>query len=414
MRPRVRGIDLIVRALGHPRLADERLGEPVGVMHIVEAEAALDAEPRMVCRARPALGIKQLVVLDLEGDLAAHPAIGADAVDLAVRFLGEALARVEHGRGHERARGAGLHAFAAGNAGALAHRVVEVEDDLRMMAAPRHADHVVDLDLAAGADAEIAVDAGVEIDAHRGMAVVLGGRGANRETRELDRECIGPAPELGLGVVRGRTRRLVGHEQLHHHLARRLGALGAGRDHHPRCGLADAGGGEHALALDFHHAGAAIAVGAVVRIGLPAEVRDFVAEAIGHLPDGLAGSGLDLAPIHRELDRLAHAKSSRKYLNTLSSGLGAAWPRPQIEASRIAAESSSSSFSSHRGRSISLTAFSVPTRQGVHWPQLSSSKKRMRFKATLFMSSLSERTTMAAEPMKQPCGSSVPKSSGMS
>ena len=29
-------------------------------------------------------------------------------------------------------------------------------------------------------------------------------------------------------------------------------------------------------------------------------------------------------------------------------------------------------------RSISMRAFSVPTRQGVHWPQLSSSKKRIR------------------------------------
>ena len=60
------------------------------------------------------------------------------------------------------------------------------------------------------------------------------------------------------------------------------------------------------------------------------------------------------------------------------------------------------------------TAFSVPTRQGVHWPQLSSSKNRIRFSATACMSSWSERTTTAAEPMKQPCGSSVPKSSGMS
>ncbi len=41
-----------------------------------------------------------------------------------------------------------------------------------MIAARRHADHVVDLDLAAGADAEIALDAGVELHRHRRMAAV--------------------------------------------------------------------------------------------------------------------------------------------------------------------------------------------------------------------------------------------------
>ena len=61
-----------------------------------------------------------------------------------------------------------------------------------------------------------------------------------------------------------------------------------------------------------------------------------------------------------------------------------------------------------------LAAFSVPQRQGVHWPQLSSSKNRIRLRAAARTSSWSERTTMAADPMKQPYGSSVPKSSGTS
>ena len=91
----------------------------------------------------------------------------------------------------------------------------------------------------------------------------------------------------------------------------------------------------------------------------------------------------------------------------------AAWPRPQIDASVMTLVNSLSRVSSHSRRSMIMTAFSVPMRQGVHWPQLSSSKKRMRLSATSRMSSLSERTTTAAEPMKQPCGSSVPKSRGM-
>ena len=76
--------------------------------------------------------------------------------------------------------------------------------------------------------------------------------------------------------------------------------------------------------------------------------------------------------------------------------------------------SSSSRGSSHSVSLISLTAFSVPTRQGVHWPQLSSSKKRMRLRATSFMSSRSDRITTACEPIRQPYSSSLPKSSGRS
>ena len=57
--------------------------------------------------------------------------------------------------------------------------------------------------------------------------------------------------------------------------------------------------------------------------------------------------------------------------------------------------SSVSSGTSQDGRSISLTAFSVPTRQGVHWPQLSSSKNRIRFSVAALRSSWSERITTA-------------------
>ena len=88
-----------------------------------------------------------------------------------------------------------------------AHRIVEVEHDLFEMAAAGHADDVVDLDLAAGADAEIALDAGVEIDRHRDMAAV--------RLRHLDPLALGEAagldllalddlPELAVRIVRVR------------------------------------------------------------------------------------------------------------------------------------------------------------------------------------------------------------------
>src|SRR5207248_1485984 len=207
---------------------------------------------------------------------------------------------------------------------------------------------------------------------------------------------------------------LIGDQQLHGHAAGCFGPFVVGGDLHALGGLAYARGSLHALALHLHHAGAAMAVGAIAGIGLPAKMRDLVAQAIGHLPDGFARLGAHLVAIELEGHGLAHRRSSGKCFITIFTGLQAAWPRPQMEASVMAAASSFSKASSQRGWLISFTAFSVPTRQGVHWPQLSSSKKRIRLSATAFMSSWSESTTTAAEPMRQPWGSSVPKSRGRS
>ena len=60
------------------------------------------------------------------------------------------------------------------------------------------------------------------------------------------------------------------------------------------------------------------------------------------------------------------------------------------------------------------TAFAVPARQGVHWPHDSSAKKRITLRAATAARSLSDRTMIAAEPMKHPYGCSVSKSSGTS
>ena len=55
----------------------------------------------------------------------------------------------------------------------------------------------------------------------------------------------------------------------------------------------------------------------------------------------------------------------------------------------------------------------VPLRHGVHWPHDSCSKKRIVLRAAPIALSWSESTTTAAEPMKQPYGCSVSKSSGI-
>ena len=139
------------------------------------------------------------------GDLAADAAIGADALDLAVDLgMADALLVDDRGR-HQGAGRAGLDALAAGDAGAGAHRVVHVEHDLGVDVAERHADHVVDLDLAAGAHAQIAVDAGVEMDRHRRVARVGRRRRRCGKRELLHAHAIGPLPELGVGVVRRRA-----------------------------------------------------------------------------------------------------------------------------------------------------------------------------------------------------------------
>src|SRR5690606_11887374 len=96
------------------------------------------------------------------------------------------------------------------------------------------------------------------------------------------------------------------------------------------------------------------------------------------------------------------ASSAGKKRSRLVTGFGAAWPRPQIEASCMTRARRWSWSASHSSRSSSPSIFSVPTRHGVHWPQDSSAKKAIRFFATARRSSWSEITTTAAEPMKQP------------
>ncbi len=121
-------------------------------MHVIEAEPAFDAQPVLVGRAVLAFHRDDLLILDLIGELAADAAIRAHAVDFAVRRALEDVLLVDHRRRHQRAGRAGLHAFAAGDAGGGAHRIVEIEHDLLGHAAARHADHVIDLHFAAGAD----------------------------------------------------------------------------------------------------------------------------------------------------------------------------------------------------------------------------------------------------------------------
>src|SRR6202035_5403154 len=174
-----------VRHFRHAVLADHRLQQALRIVHVIEAEAALDAEPVLIGRAVLAGDGDDLVVLDLVGELAADATIGADAVDHAVGLALIDVVVVDHGRRHQRAGRTGLHAFAAGHAGRVDHRIVEVEHDLLAKTAAGHADDVVDLHCAAGADAQIALDASIQIDRHGDVAAVRRGRRAARKAALL-------------------------------------------------------------------------------------------------------------------------------------------------------------------------------------------------------------------------------------
>src|SRR5579863_9272364 len=109
----------------------------------------------------------------------------------------------------------------------------------------------------------------------------------------------------------------------------------------------------------------------------------------------------------------AYSTSFGKYFNTVSAGLGAACPSPQIEESIMACDSSCRRGAFQRGCCINCRALAVPTRQGVHCPHDSSEKNFMTFDAAPRAVSRLDRTTTAADPMKQPYGFSVSKSSGI-
>ena len=168
----VGGID--VQALGGRIIApDQGFGQAVRVVDIVKAKAALDAKAAFVGGAVDALDIFDLAVFHLQRHLTAHTTERADRFHFGIKILAVAAFLNIQNRGwHQRAGGAGLHAFAASHARAFAHRIGEIKGGKAVVAASRHADHIVDLNFTAGAHAKAALDAGIKIDPHGDVAVI--------------------------------------------------------------------------------------------------------------------------------------------------------------------------------------------------------------------------------------------------
>ena len=163
-----------VKALGRGIFAtDQRLCQAMLMVDIIIAKAPFDAQTPLIRGAIDAFDILDFVVFDFDGDLAANAAKGADAFHFTVVVAPVAnLFAVHQARRHQSAGWAGLNAFAAGHASRFPHRIIKVECWIGIVPPTRHPDHVVDLNFAARTHTKTALDASIQIDAHRNMAVI--------------------------------------------------------------------------------------------------------------------------------------------------------------------------------------------------------------------------------------------------
>ena len=161
----------------------------------------------------------------------------------------------------QRAGRARHHAFAAGDAGRVAHRQIVVEGNARLISLAASRQHPVVPNLIAAADAAIAEDAGFVIDRDgQGGIVVSARRAAPGKARLLDPGLRGQTLQFAVaGMLLPRAGRgMVGHQQFQQSPANAQHRLGVRLHRHPGFGLTNAGGGIDSLA-HVHDANAAYA-----------------------------------------------------------------------------------------------------------------------------------------------------------
>ena len=144
--------------------ADQGYGKTLGVLGVIPSVAPFHAQAFLIARAVAPLGKDDgvLLLVDVIGERAAHTAVGANAVH-ALELRGRPQRRRD-GFVDQRAGRTYGDALAAGDAGALAHWIVEIEGDARAVTLAAAADHLIVLDVVAGADAAIAQDARLVVD----------------------------------------------------------------------------------------------------------------------------------------------------------------------------------------------------------------------------------------------------------
>ena len=77
---------MLVQTLGHAFLANQRFGQPLRVVEVIETVTPLDAQAAEIGRTVTPFDAQDLVVLDVVSQQAADTAVRADRVDLAIGF----------------------------------------------------------------------------------------------------------------------------------------------------------------------------------------------------------------------------------------------------------------------------------------------------------------------------------------
>src|SRR3990172_574260 len=133
-------------------------------------------------------------------------------------------------------------------------------------------------------------------------------------------------------------------------------------------------------------------------VGVLAELGQGDTQAVDGVQHRRPGRDLDRRPVDGQLHGvyLSSAGNSRR-ADRMDSG--AAWPRPQSEATRTTSESSATAgWSSGASESSMSRSRAVPSRQGVHFPQDSRVLKSSSVLTTSRTETVSSRATMPPVP----------------
>ena len=220
----------------------------------------------------------------------------------------------------QRAGRAGGHAFAARYAGRGAHRVAQVERDVRGVTLSAAPDHVVALNVVARPGAPVAEDAGVVVDRDDRAGLIDAAAGAARQGGVVTGHPV-PVGQREQFVVAGRgllgvalARRLVGNEQLGQHRAAALELRGIGRDLHAVLAGPHARRGErgrphvdHAHPADAHR----------IETFVVAQHGDVDAGGLRGLPDRRTFRGSDLTSVDRERYRPRALRGSNSHIRSI-------------------------------------------------------------------------------------------------
>ena len=336
MAQRIGRIEPQVFALRYILAADQRDGQAMGVMHVVEPVTSFNAQPLPVGRTIAPGHAQQAAVAHVIGQLAADSAIGANAFNL--------LVALRQTLGNQRIRRTSRDAFATGDAGRQAHGIAHVKNDGGLRPAPGQTDHVVALNVAASPHTTGAENTFSRIERDGRIACVysdpsrfacgphlpvalraglarINSRGLNGPTVTPCREAcaereaavgyphhLGPVAKLGLGGL-GIVGQ-IGDQQFEDDLTRRLDPFAVGLDHHAVFRRAVTRRGQRPFAFDLDHASPAIAVRAEPRLGDVTEPGNIDPFAQRHRPQRIARPGGNRSAVQRKGLLGAHRSAS--------------------------------------------------------------------------------------------------------